>query len=447
MTQLPSFSPTRQNRELGPKWLRTTVFPLFLLCACPPFVMLLWFTHTHLDGSLSKLARLLWNEGMLHTLQVVWVPRMFGSALAWKILGIYVAVELLLLRFLPGKLVYGPITAKGHVPKYVDNGVASFAITVGLYLTCSYVLHLFPASILYDNLGELLGSLNLFALLFCVVLYLKGRLAPSTPDHGLSGNPIFDYYWGTELYPNLLGWDVKRMTNCRFGMMGWPLLLLSYAAKQHEVYGISDSMLVAVGIQLVYIAKFFHWETGYLRTLDIMHDRAGFYICWGCLVWLPCIYTSGTMYLVNHPHNLGTPLAITLFALGVLAVLVNYLADEQRQRVRATSGHTTVWGKPPRLLIGHYTTEQGEKKENILLASGYWGLARHFHYLPELAAALLWSLPALFDSALPYFYFVFLTILLVDRSYRDDERCAKKYGTDWDEYRKLVPHRILPGIY
>ena len=130
--------------------------------------------------------------------------------------------------------------------------MASFAITVGLFLTCSYVLHLFPASILYDNLGDILGCCNVFALLFCVVLYLKGRFAPSTPDHGLSGNPIFDYYWGTELYPNIFGWDVKRFTNCRFGMMGWPLLLLSYAAKQQELYGLSDSMLVAVGIQLVY---------------------------------------------------------------------------------------------------------------------------------------------------------------------------------------------------
>ena len=53
----------------------------------------------------------------------------------------------------------------------------------------------------------------------------------------------------------------------------------------------------------------------------------------------------------HHPHHLGTPLAAGIFVLGVLAVLVNYLADEQRQRVRATAGKTTVWGKPPKLMI------------------------------------------------------------------------------------------------
>ena len=47
--------------------------------------------------------------------------------------------------------------------------------------------------------------------------------------------------------------------------------------------------------QLVYIAKFYWWETGYLRSLDIMHDRAGFYICWGCLVWVPSVYTSASL--------------------------------------------------------------------------------------------------------------------------------------------------------
>lgn len=59
-------------------------------------------------------------------------------------------------------------------------------------------------------------------------------------------------------------------TNCRFGMVGWSLLLLSYAAKQDQLYGLSDSMIVAVALQLIYITKFFFWETGYLRSLDIM---------------------------------------------------------------------------------------------------------------------------------------------------------------------------------
>ena len=59
----------------------------------------------------------------------------------------------------------------------------------------------------------------------------------------------------------------------RFGMMGWPVVLLSYAARQAQDGGLSDSMFVSVTLQLVYIAKFFLWESGYMCSIDIMHDK------------------------------------------------------------------------------------------------------------------------------------------------------------------------------
>jgi 7-dehydrocholesterol reductase len=67
--------------------------------------------------------------------------------------------------------------------------------------------------------------------------------------------------------------------------------------------------------------------------------------------------------------------------------------------------------------------------------------------VPELALALAWTVPVGTTHALPYFYFVFLTILLVDRAGRDDRRCADKYGPAWAEYRRAVPYKIVPGVY
>ena len=38
---------------------------------------------------------------------------------------------------------------------------------------------------------------------------------------------------GMELYPRIGRYfDIKTFTNCRFGMMSWPLLALTYAIKQ-----------------------------------------------------------------------------------------------------------------------------------------------------------------------------------------------------------------------
>jgi 7-dehydrocholesterol reductase len=144
--------------------------------------------------------------------------------------------------------------------------------------------------------------------------------------------------------------------------------------------------------------------------------------------------------------HLGTPLAIVIFAAGVGSVFINYLADAQRQKVRASGGKVNVWGKPPVIIVGHYRTTKGEAKTSLLLASGWWGISRHFHYVPEILGAFFWSLPALFGNFLPYFYVIFLTILLTDRAFRDDNRCAAKYGRDWDTYRAKVRYRIIPGL-
>jgi 7-dehydrocholesterol reductase len=241
--------------------------------------------------------------------------------------------------------------------------------------------------------------------------------------------------------------DVKKYINCRFGLVGWALIIISYAAKQHSLYGLSDSMLVCVMLQLIYLVKFFVWETGYLGSLDMMHDRAGFYICWGSMVWLPAIYPSAALYLVHHPFHLGFPLFALIFMLGFGSILLTYFADRQRQQVRVMNGECRVWKKEPQLIIASYTTQAGEQKQSLLLASGFWGISRHFHYVPEFMGAFFWSVPALFSSFVPYFYVIFLAILMVERDFRDDRRCAKKYGDDWERYCQKVPYKILPYVF
>jgi len=428
------------------RFTRSTLFPLFLIIACAPATIIIWYVNVVLGGSLHALWDLCITNGFLTTLYHIWWPVIFGTKVAWIIIGAFIALQLILMCIVPGKNVQGAYTPKGNVPVYKANGISCYLITLILFYFSAYQFHIFSPTIIFDNFGAIIGALNIFSLLFCLILYIKGRVAPSSADHSSNGNFIFDYYWGTELHPRILGWDVKMFTTCRVGMMSWALIIFSFGAKQAQLYGLSSSMLVAIIIQLAYITKFFLWETGYLRSLDIMHDRAGFYICWGCLVWVPAIYTSPTLYLVNHSNHLSWPTAIIITTLGISCVIINYLADAQRQRIRATNGSCKVWGKKPEIIVAQYTTAQGETKQNLLLASGWWGLSRHFHYLPEILAALFWSIPALFEHVLPYFYVVFLTILLFHRSMRDEQRCHTKYGDDWEAYCKRVPNRIIPSV-
>jgi protein-S-isoprenylcysteine O-methyltransferase Ste14 len=67
--------------------------------------------------------------------------------------------------------------------------------------------------------------------------------------------------------------------------------------------------------------------------------------------------------------------------------------------------------------------------------------------VPELLIAVSWTLATGFGSFLPYLYPLFLAMLLLDRVGRDDRRCHAKYGSGWEEYRRAVPRRLLPGVY
>jgi 7-dehydrocholesterol reductase len=94
-----------------------------------------------------------------------------------------------------------------------------------------------------------------------------------------------------------------------------------------------------------------------------------------------------------------------------------------------------------------YTTKDGKVHKTILLVNGWWGVARHFNYIPELCLALSWGLPARKLDIIPYFYFTFLCILLFDRASRDEKRCGAKYGKDWELYKERVPYSMIPGIF
>jgi 7-dehydrocholesterol reductase len=44
-------------------------------------------------------------------------------------------------------------------------------------------------------------------------------------------------------------------------------------------------------------------------------------------------------------------------------------------------------------------------------------------------------------------YCSFLTVLLMHRAKRDEEKCLAKYGKGFKEYMKLVPWRVVPNVY
>ena len=256
--------------------INKTLGPIMLMVYSPNMVMFMWYAAAHCDGSFSELASRILEKGVVAGVAEIWSNVSLGTPVVLYAIFGYMLFALFLQVTMPGPRAEGPVTPKGNVPVYKDNGFVCFLVTIASFvgLTCYLKKHGLTPTVVYDRFDEVLVTLTLFSLVFCLVLQFKGYFFPSSSDHGSSGNLLFDFYWGTELYPRVLGIDVKVFTNCRFGMTVWPLLCLIFALKSYELHGFVDSMWVSCFLQMVYFTKFFWWEAGYMRTIDIMVDRA-----------------------------------------------------------------------------------------------------------------------------------------------------------------------------
>ncbi|KAH3764192.1 7-dehydrocholesterol reductase [Pelomyxa schiedti] len=438
--------------------------PLAIVVSCPVLVSIFYFTVTYFDGSLLLFAQWMLSAPALYVARNVLIPPLFpydgilpaihydGPCVApiihaFLLAAGFLAFEAVLLVILPGSIFEGPVTSTGYTPKYKSNGFAAFCVTMITYLVLGPWLRIISPTLLYDNWGPLLFVVNVSALVLCTVLYFKGRYSPTTPDFSTTASPVFDFYSGVELYPKLFGFDMKHLIICRFGMMLWVMASVSFLFTQLEYEGtVHNSILVSAGIQAAYIGKFFFWEKWYLCCMDIQHDHFGYMLCWGTMVWMPWVHSLQTLFLVKHTIDLPDKLAAAIFCVGFIATWVNYFADTQRHWVRQNP-ETKIWGKKPQLICARYLSDDGKGHTSILLASGWWGVSRHFHYLPDLVNTFSLTLPCLFTRLLPWVHFLYLLILLLHRTSRQDARCSAKYGKYWELYCKQVPYKLIPYIF
>jgi len=242
-----------------------TCAPLLLMTYAPSSIILIWFTCFHCEGSFAKLASFFMEKGLIGgTTHILALIKLGTPIAAYIVLG-YMLFALVLMILVPGPRAEGPLTSTGHIPVYRDNGFSCYVITMIAFVAGTYYLKsqgLTP-TVVYDHFGEILMTLTVFSHVLCICLVFKGHMFPSPGPRGSSGNPIFDYFWGMELYPQIFGIDIKVFTNCRFGMTVWPLLVCIFAVKSYELHGFVDSIWISATLQMIYFTKFFWWEAGY----------------------------------------------------------------------------------------------------------------------------------------------------------------------------------------
>jgi len=337
----------------------------------------------------------------------------------------------------------GPKNVDGSEPKYNNNGfefwIASMVVVIFICLKWKSIPEKFA-----ENFIPIIITFNIFGLLFVLYLFFRDRKDYHDKEND-NYSDLFKFYRGLKFHPTIGGVDVKQLTNCRFGMISWQIIILFFAFYSYYTAGFNVAIWVTVILQTIYIAKFFFWETGYFNTLDITLDRGGYYICWGCLVFVPAFYTFTTYYLINHPTNVSLLLGLAILFLGIWFTYMNYAVDAEKESFKKNND-VLMNGKKPEFIEAKYEKE-GEIKKSKLLTSGWWGVSRHMNYTFEIGLSGCWSLVAYQLGAIPFAYLGYITLLLLHRIYRDEDKCKKKYGTDWDKYCDKIKYRLIPGIY
>lgn len=400
----------------------------------------------------------------------------------------YYGFSLLLQAFLPGKTVEGTKLRSGAKLQYKFNAFESAFIALALaaigtsFRGADFGLWTF----IWENYVQLLTVNMLIAFSLACFVYHRSFSVKAGNHHkrelalgGKTGNVIYDWFIGRELNPRvnlpILGMiDIKVFCELRPGMLGYILLDLAFAAHQYKTHGyISDSMVLIVFFQSLYVMDALYMESSMLTTMDITTDGFGFMLAFGDLVWLPFVYSLQARYLAVYPVNLGLLGIGGVLAIQGLGFYIFRSANNQKNRFRTDPSDPRVSH------LESIKTKAGTR----LLTTGWWGIARHINYTGDIIMSFSYCLPtgiagyiinyntitpgAKFLSPeglrirtnvtqgeargwgilITYFYILYFIILLVHRERRDEEKCKRKYGADWEEYKEKVPWRLIPGIY
>jgi 7-dehydrocholesterol reductase len=349
----------------------------------------------------------------------------------------------------------GARTPAGNVLSYNINGLQSWLITHFVLFLC-ISNGIISGKWFVERWFTFFCLANILGYVITILVYVKGLIYPShKEDVKFSGSFIYDLTMGIEFNPRMFDIDFKLFWNGRPGIIGWTVINLLFAHYQYEVYGtVYNSMILLNILQGIYVLDFFWNERWYLHTIDICHDHFGYYLAWGDIAWLPFMYTIQGCYLAFHPFELSDLHFCAVLVLGCLGYIIFRLANHQKDHFRRALGLVgdthclqSMYKDMPTYIECSYKTSDGKSHKSYLLTSGFWGLARHMNYTGDIILSSTWGFCCGFSHILPHFYTIYIIILLVTRTYRDENRCQGKYGKIiWKKYCRQVPYRFIPGF-
>ncbi|KAJ7759252.1 ergosterol biosynthesis ERG4/ERG24 [Mycena metata] len=370
------------------------------------------------------------------------------SLYAWKVYGGNIIFQFILALVMPGYQQEGlPVPSLNYKTlMYNCNALYSLYATMITAAALHYT-GLFRLTEILDNFGHLMSvamicgfSISFGAYFFAVATGSQIRM---------SGNFIYDVFMGAILNPRIGSIDLKMWAEVRIPWVIVFFLAVSGGCKQYEELGYVTPCIP--------------------QTWDMYHEKWGFMVIFWNFAGVPFVsrffrerkaadHLRKVIHLFYRIHgqarpskyHFSTPRYVFMFATLLTAYYIFDTAMSQKSRFKMqTQGITTFRTAFPQLpwsIVKNPTYIQ-TAHGNRLLTSGWWAYSRKPNYAADWVQSFCWGAIIGNASPIPYFYSVFFITVLVHRVGRDFERCAIKYGKDWEEYCRVVKYKFVPGIY
>lgn len=341
---------------------------------------------------------------------------------------------------------------RGPATEYTDNCGGAYMTETGSFLVF-HSLFIHQSLYVYRNFPYVMGAMFVVTLALSVYLHRQAKKPKEGEDEKATATDssapmLYELCHGVDYHPRLLDFDIKQWTTVRIGFLSWQVLAIVFFYAAYLLQGFNWGHFVTTLLLTYYLAKSSVCERAYLASMDAYGTKPGFYLLWITMNLDPVVYTFSSHYFVIHQPALGFLQNLGIFLLGFLVTYTKFNIEAQKDLFKMSRGNCLIRGRKATYVeaVDDGETDKDRPRPR-LLTSGYWGLARHPHYVFEILSALCWGLPGLGHGFWPFLPCLYMTVTVVYRLFRDEAKCSAKYGPLWNEYCKTVKYRLIPYVF